>query len=382
MTTRYFNYLVAMLMFYSIYCCIINKSYLTKLATRYVHTIDFKASTNHMGRIIKEQGVDEEIIHIATLIVGNAFQLFGLTMIKSALFTTRHRLHFYVVSNDTAMDIIVSDIDNWPEDIKSRIQVSHIGFNATEWEESLPMKPKKQFDIKLIAYGSIFNSPLIFSHTSHLIYIDSDFLLLDDIAKLWDVFQEFNNHQTIATATGTRYVNTVYVKHNESFINNNLGINAGLLLLNVERLKNVAFFEKLVKCSGIKHRHLQAYDDQDLLLLYAERYPEQHYLLPCSWNFRQSMAKCNNEGDPQLRCFEAENYGVHFLHGTYFNFLMEGQFRNIFQCMHNINFHERNRTSQCLQRAVNIFYTEERNCSNKVNILKRLENTLKSIEFM
>ena len=331
--------------------------------------------TKNLKYALEDKGVKNSTIHIATLIIKDSYFRFGLVAIKSIVFTTKRHLNFYVVTNDDSVKWLQLAMEEWPTNVIQRINVFHIPFNASNWEAVLPLY-FGTISRKLTAYGSIFNSRIISQHTSKIIYMDADFLALVDISELWDMFHQFKHHQTIATSFGTRYVASSYTKNSDTFLYDNLGINAGLMLMDLGKLKGLSFLDLLHRCSNRVQAVLLPIDDQDLLLLYLQRYPEQHLLLPCSWNFRQSMSKCNEDGKPELRCFGAEKNGIHFLHGTKFSFFTKGQYANIFSCMSNVDFGKMRHTGLCLQKAIKTFKQEEKQCKNKINFLDRLAETV------
>ena len=65
------------------------------------------------------------------------------------------------------------------------------------------------------------------------------------------------------------------------------GLNAGILLLNLERLRSSDFSTQRDR---IVHHHLPKLElplgDQDVLNAYAHKYPHHVHVLPCTMNFR------------------------------------------------------------------------------------------------
>ena len=314
-------------------------------------------------------------IHIAIIMIGKTYHTFGLVLIKSLIFTTKRNINLYIVTSDNAVDKLNGYMKRWPEHITQRVNVFRVDINENDWDKHLPLLDGK-LQIKLRTYGSLLDSELVSSMTTKMIYIDTDYVMLDDVANLWDIFEQFKPGETIYTTSGARYLGGGYKKSNETFIYNNRGINAGLMLMDMGKLKAKSFFEKLVECSKHSHSILKVTDDQDLLVLYFQNYPEQHGLLPCSWNMRNSMCKCNEEVNPELRCTDAEENGIHSVHGTHLRLLWDGQFQVLYFCMGNMDFNNTSKTVQCLMGGIKEYRKKEKHCLNKQKFLNHLEETI------
>ena len=68
-----------------------------------------------------------------------------------------------------------------------------------------------------------------------VIYLDSDTLLLDDIAQLWGKFAEFNTKQMIGVVSNIGWYS--YGTATEYPFYGEYGINAGVMLMNLTRLR-------------------------------------------------------------------------------------------------------------------------------------------------
>ena len=334
-------------------------------------------STKKSGKSFQSFLRTDETIHIATIIFGEKFFNLGFISLKSIIFTTKRSLNVYIVTKDNTVDKIHADMKSWPQEVLDRANVYQIDFNCSDWEAVLPGKNEmKGLSIKLCSYGSLFNSKLVSEQTSKFIYMDADFLSLSDIGELWDVFHQFKPQQALATTVGARYLNQHYLIHNTTFINDNLGINAGLIMFDMAKLKGLSFLNLLEQCTKLSQEALVTHNDQDLLTLYIEQHPEQYLLLPCSWNVRQSMSKCNDKVRPELKCKAAEEFGLHMLHATMQGFFTKGQYSHIFNCMTALDFNRMTDTVVCLRNATEYFKEEQKDCQNKNKFLNNLEKVL------
>ena len=310
----------------------------------------------------------DEIIHIATIIIGKAFLRYGFILIKSILFTTQKKVHFYIFTTDDAMDKILVKIQAWPKEFKSRVNIYKLD-EYTGPDLHFPIGKDNAIHKKILAYASIMSSPIIAQHTSKLIYMDADLLALDDLWKLWKMFDTFDQNQTISTTIGRRYA-----KQSEEDVFLGLGINAGLMLMDLRKLKQLSFMEEYLKGSKYQNTLLDTSNDQDLLCLYFKRFPEQHRLLSCTWNFRQSMNSCTQ--DTKYLCMEVKELGVSIIHATYPGLFTKSKFSNVYTCMRKLNFMKVYETVDCLQNAFTVFNNDPRICDYKHHYLANIEGVI------
>ena len=317
----------------------------------------------------KEQSHTEaadEVIHFATTIIGTKFYNYGLILIKSIVFTTKKTVHFYIFTTDDSVDKILIEIQAWPKEFKSRLNVYKLD-EYTGSDLHFPVGKNKAIHKKILAYTAVMRSPVIAQITSKLIYIDADLLALDDLWKLWRVFDTFDRNQTIAASIGRRYA---AMRGEEVFLG--LGVNAGLLLMDLGKLKQLSFMEEYLNISRYKHTALHTYNDQDLFCLYFKRFPEQHLLLPCLWNFRPSMNFCAKKS--RYLCKEVEDLGVGLIHDVYPTFFGKGEFANVYTCFNELNFTKVYETVSCLRKAFEMFKNDSSLCHYQNNFLLNIEN--------
>lgn len=107
--------------------------------------------------------------------------------------------------------------------------------------------------------------------TDSIIYLDADSLVLSDIVGLWRVFDKFDHKQLIACAneTDTRVSNNWYQQNSVRFPFYGLsGLNSGILLMNLTRMREFKFIEKAVRVYEA-YQHLLLLVDQDMLNILA-----------------------------------------------------------------------------------------------------------------
>jgi lipopolysaccharide biosynthesis glycosyltransferase len=100
------------------------------------------------------------------------------------------------------------------------------------------------------------------------IYLDTDILVVSDLHNIWKEFDRFTSKQMLGMAQereewniDSYYNNATRIKF--PFIPPH-GINSGVLLMNLTRMRDFSFFEKIHLISNHYHSMLRLYD-QDLL---------------------------------------------------------------------------------------------------------------------
>lgn len=146
-------------------------------------------------------------------------------------------------------------------------------------------------DIKLrdyytnTTYYRIFIADLFLEYDK-AIYLDSDTIVLNDIADLYNY--DIDNY--LVGAINDQVVNTspVFSKYSLEVlgIDSNEYFNAGVLLINLKEFRNINFYK--IFCSLLKIYKFHVAQDQDYLNVICKNRVK---LLPISWNI---MPTCNN----------------------------------------------------------------------------------------
>ncbi|OQV14872.1 putative Glucoside xylosyltransferase 1 [Hypsibius exemplaris] len=153
----------------------------------------------------------------------------------------------------------------------------------------------------------------ISAFTDAVIYVDSDTIFLAPVEDLWEQFALMNDSQAIGMASeheiGMEW-DAHYGRLSHVPFVPPLGVNSGVLLMNLTKLRAVNFVGELVRDYRTYKENLN-YHDQDLLNIYLHRHPDRFFHLNCSWNYRMSHCikrRCN--------CRSARDHGVRLVHGN------------------------------------------------------------------
>lgn len=172
------------------------------------------------------------------------------------------------------------------------------------------------------------------NNTELVIYLDTDCLVLADIAGLWRTFEKFDSKQMFAlTNESDVYVrNNWYARYSANFpFYARFGLNSGVLLMNLTRMRDFNFVDKLTRIFH-HYRHAIRFFDQDVLNVFSYFNPGTYLkvvrifkkvltksnmfgkdsvlILDCSWNLR--AIHCLKS----FKCREASKSGLKILHGN------------------------------------------------------------------
>ena len=320
------------------------------------------------------QNVDApETANIVMVIYGSEFYENALTLMKSILLLSLCKLNVYIFTIDDTVEKLNTEIKSWPDEFHGRIQFTKAKFHCPEWQANRAMNMSSSSELKICSQFS-FRSLKTDHNIAKVIYIDGDFVALDDIYKLWQKFEDFQSNHTMSMSVATiRYISKRKVK---TVTGNGYGLNAGLILINLDKLVEFSFTEGYLNSSSKVYNGLNPRDDQDLMNIYFFEKPEQLLLLSCDWNFRLEMDSCK---DTLHTCETARTTGIGFIHATYPKMFTTGDYQPLYRCMRAIDFRNLRKTVNCLNIEVMLF-KEKRTCLAMAHYLDRLQDSLKALQ--
>lgn len=140
--------------------------------------------------------------------------------------------------------------------------------------------------------------------------MDTDVVFLADVTRLWNQFGQFNDQQILGAGKDSEHPIRNYNTDFRNITFMGTGINSGILLMNLTRMRQDRFIDRLIPL--VRKYKLVVdflFPDQDLLNCYIVENPSRLFRLPCNFNFLCSF--CNG-GD---LCVDASLDGVSALHG-------------------------------------------------------------------
>lgn len=134
---------------------------------------------------------------------------------------------------------------------------------------------------------------------SRFILLDADLKFKSDIADLYSLFDKFNESNVMGIARdGQPVYRHSFWKYRNENPNTRVGeppphgltgFNSGVLLLDLEKMRNSKLYESLVTPEAVerltKKYHFRGHlGDQDFFTLIGNEHEELFYVLPCTWN--------------------------------------------------------------------------------------------------
>lgn len=192
-------------------------------------------------------------------------------------------LRFYVVQDDLTPDdkSIIRKAAMQCDVHFLTIDASRVaGFPTVE------TKPERQ-DLTLSTYYRLFLPELLPEDITKLLYLDVDVIVLDSIHKLWKI--DLSGY----ALAGVEDYNGKPLAIRQNLAESDLYINAGMLLMNLEYLRNMDF--QTTALSYIKeHKTSLRNHDQDVLNVILS---QKKLILPCRWNMSKQFLQKEHKKD-------------------------------------------------------------------------------------
>ncbi|XP_047738780.1 glucoside xylosyltransferase 2-like [Hyalella azteca] len=222
---------------------------------------------------------------------------------KAAVFLSRRRIRFLVVSNSQAIfDELVAATEAWPTAYREKTSFQDMRGLFR------PCASQRLFLLRLLP------------EESAVLYMDSDVIFLRPPEELWQIFNEFDEKQFAAAAVyvaGYHYL-PKDVRYSDD------GFNSGLMLYNLTRMRQFpAGWEDQVINITAEYRSIFKLGDQDILNIFFGKFRSHFYPLGCEWNLRSFYCQSNFI----RHCPEMLKAGAKAVHGTAASFHLPGKFK-------------------------------------------------------
>lgn len=337
------------------------------------------ALSERSGSSIKKPS--DERSHLAVVACGPRLEE-TLTMLKSAVLFSKKPLHFYIFAEEELHDSFRDALKSWPRTVQAK-------FNFTIYPITFPKENAKEWKklFKPCASQRLF-LPLILKEVDSLLYVDTDILFLQPVEDIWALLTQFNSSQLAAMAP----------EHEEPRIGwynrfarhpyyGKTGINSGVMLMNMTRLRD-KFFKNDMTAASLQWEEilmplLQKYKlnitwgDQDLLNIIFHQNPESLYVFPCQWNYRPDHCIYGSN------CKQAEEEGVFILHGNRGVYHDDKQpaFRAVYEAIQKYPFGENMEASLLQPLEASLQTTTHTYCGRASHLFtKRLKQSIMSVQ--
>ncbi|XP_006813755.1 glucoside xylosyltransferase 2-like [Saccoglossus kowalevskii] len=249
----------------------------------------------------------QETVYIANVVCGRRLEE-ALTLYKSiVLFTDNEtRIHLHIFTDHLRINL-TKELDRWPDIVGGRITYSVHSVEYRDVEDAL--KWKNMF--APCSTQRLF-LPNILNETDAVIYIDTDVLFLRSPKLLWDTFKKFNETQLGAMARESEDLvkGNWYSKYSKIPYYGSLGLNAGVMLMNLTRMRYKHWEDNMLDVYNEYKANL-TFADQDIMNIFFHFNPDIIYVLSCKWNLRTDHCDV-----PPIQCKDALNDGISLVHGN------------------------------------------------------------------
>ncbi|XP_066258133.1 glucoside xylosyltransferase 2 [Euwallacea similis] len=245
-----------------------------------------------------------------------------LTLVKSALMFSKEKLNFIIVAEDSLIESFTEKLGEWQSFLNN-------GFSFKVLPLKFPKKDggewKKLF--KPCAAQRLF-LPDILPDVDSLLYMDTDSLFLTPVESVWAYFQKFNRSQMAALAFEHEDPNVGwYNRFAKHPYYGNLGVNSGVMLMNLTRMRIFKWTEYVVPIYKKFKLHI-TWGDQDIINIIFHYHPGKLYIYSCRYNYRPDHCMYTSI------CKPAEKDGVAVIHGSRGFFHSEKQ--PVFKAIYNV----------------------------------------------
>ncbi|KAM6464431.1 xylosyl- and glucuronyltransferase LARGE2 isoform 2-T8 [Liasis olivaceus] len=241
--------------------------------------------SNHSG-CLKQRTVQKcELLHVAIVCAGYNASRDVVTLVKSILFHRKNPLHFHLITDSVARQILQTLFQTW------MVPSVHVSFyNADDLKPDISWIPNKHYS-GIYGLMKLTLTKALPSDLSKVIVLDTDITFATDIAELWAVFGKFSDKQVIGLVENQSdwYLGNLWKNH-KPWPALGRGFNTGVILLLLEHLRHLGW-EQLWRVTAeqeLMSMLSTSLADQDIFNAVIKQKPALVYRLPCFWNVQLS----------------------------------------------------------------------------------------------
>uniref|UniRef100_A0A673TDP1 LARGE xylosyl- and glucuronyltransferase 1 n=1 Tax=Suricata suricatta TaxID=37032 RepID=A0A673TDP1_SURSU len=278
-----------------------------------------------------------ETIHVAIVCAGYNASRDVVTLVKSVLFHRRNPLHFHLIADSIAEQILATLFQTW---MVPAVRVDF--YNADELKPEVSWIPNKHYS-GIYGLMKLVLTKTLPANLERVIVLDTDITFATDIAELWAVFHKFKGQQVLGLVENQSdwYLGNLWKNH-RPWPALGRGYNTGVILLLLDKLRKMKWEQmwRLTAERELMGMLSTSLADQDIFNAVIKQNPFLVYQLPCFWNVQLSdhtrseqcyrdvsdlkLQKQLSELDEDDLCYEfrRERFTVHrthlyFLHYEY-----------------------------------------------------------------
>ncbi|XP_053141486.1 xylosyl- and glucuronyltransferase LARGE2 isoform X1 [Hemicordylus capensis] len=241
---------------------------------------------NNLTGCLKQRMVQKcELLHVAIVCAGYNASRDVVTLVKSILFHRKNPLHFHLITDSVAKQILQTLFQSW------MVPSVHVSFyNADDLKLEVSWIPNKHYS-GIYGLMKLTLTKALPADLSKVIVLDTDITFATDIAELWAVFGKFSDKQVIGLVENQSdwYLGNLWKNH-KPWPALGRGFNTGVILLLLERLRRIDWEQmwRLTAERELMSMLSTSLADQDIFNAVIKQSPTLVYQLPCFWNVQLS----------------------------------------------------------------------------------------------
>lgn len=271
-----------------------------------------------------------EVIQVSIVCAGYNSTRSLVTLIKSILFYRKNPLHFHLVTDQVALNILQTLFSTWNV---PQVEVSF--YLADSVADEVSWIPNKHYSG---VYGllKLTLAKILPETLAETIVLDTDVIFAADIATLWQLRKRLTHRQAIGLVENQSdwYLGKLWKNHTP-WPALGRGFNTGVILLNLSKLRDISWtgFWRIIAEKYLMSRFWTSLADQDIFNAIIYEHPYLVYTLPCQWNVQLSDNTLSDElcytelGDLKIihwnspKKLKVKNKHMEFFRNLYLTFL-------------------------------------------------------------
>ena len=244
-----------------------------------------------------------EVVHISMVAAGYNTARTVITLIKSILFYRLSPLHFHFVTDTVARHVLSTVFKTW------QLPSVNVSFYAIETAADIVSWIPNSHYSGIYGLMKLTLVRLLPEVLDRVIVLDTDLMLTDNIASLWDFFKEIRRQSKLLGVVENQsnwYLGRLWEKQ-RPWPALGRGFNTGVMLLHLKlmRAKDWISMWTTVAKATLEHLHSRtSLADQDIVNTVIKKHPDIHFVLPCSWNAQMSEHSLNDYCFSRTRNFK------------------------------------------------------------------------------
>jgi len=231
---------------------------------------------------LKNVDASDETINIITILCGSPSFTHNIgdmifSIISNNNNATLERINLTIYCDNYADQYLNRCIDK----LNSRLKINKVSINSLRiYDKFIDIENK---DVRFRCAIHKLSLVDLYANISQLLYIDADTLVFEDILPLWNSISNNKEKLIIGALENGNNTNQWYVKHKKYHYFPPSGINTGVLLFNLDNIRNINLTAETLYLANSEEILLA---DQDVLNSWAYYNKDKVGLFDCKWNKR------------------------------------------------------------------------------------------------